>query len=178
MVERDERNGSWNYNAHLLQATALPGLRFGAVDLENSQPAAQVGAPVRERVDAGAEDVLLTDALLDRMRDRILDEPGPDRESETKRLARRLGKLARELSQQRGARLAGQAQREVINHQRVRGPGMDGAADSSQRRGVSGPGFVFDHLALQRCNYFQRNDSSDARFPPARETAPRSSSSS
>ena len=57
-------------------------LGFNLVDLKDLQTAAEVRAPVGERVEARAEDHVLADAILDCRFDCVLDEPGADREGE------------------------------------------------------------------------------------------------
>src|SRR6202521_6400568 len=145
-IEWDESDRGGNSNAHLLEAAALPALGFHSVDLKDLQTAAEVRAPVGERVEACAEDHVLADAILDRGFDHVLDEPGADREGEAERLARWFGKLAGELRHQRCAGLSGQPEGKMIRHQGSFALGVNGATDSGQRRRVAGPLFDFRHL--------------------------------
>ena len=50
----------------------LPLLRTGLIDLEHDDPILEFGVTLRERVEAGAEQHILRDPLVD---DEILDEP-------------------------------------------------------------------------------------------------------
>ena len=59
--------------AELLQALPLPRLGPGLVDLEHPHALGELGVPLCERVEPGAEEDVLADALVD---EQVLDEPG------------------------------------------------------------------------------------------------------
>ena len=59
--------------AELLQPLPLPCLGAGLVDLEHPHAVGELGVSLGERVEPGAEEDVLADALLD---EQVLDEPG------------------------------------------------------------------------------------------------------
>ena len=94
------------------------------------------------------EDDVLVKPIPDGHLDRVLDEAGPDREREPKRLARSVWKLSRELSQERGSGLSCQPEREVIRQLRPVALAVNGPAHCRQGRRMPGTGFDFLQLLL------------------------------
>ena len=72
-VDRDQAEVLRHAVAELLQALPLPRLWPGLVDLEHPDTTGELRVSLDERVEAGAEQDVLADALLD---EQVFDEPG------------------------------------------------------------------------------------------------------
>ena len=75
-VDRHQPQPVRDAKAELDQPPALPGLRAGPVDLEHSDAGGDLRPALGKRVETGAEDDVLTDALRGLFHDQILDEAG------------------------------------------------------------------------------------------------------
>ena len=71
-VDRDQAEVLRHAVAELLQALPLPRLRPGLVDLEHPDTTGELRVPLDKRVEAGAKQDVLANALLD---EEVFDEP-------------------------------------------------------------------------------------------------------
>src|SRR5262249_8486468 len=74
-VDRNEGERGWDGDACIAQARALGRLSCRMVDLEDPQRRIGIRIPIRERVEAGTEDHVLTNAPRDRLCETILRVP-------------------------------------------------------------------------------------------------------